>query len=163
MEKQVANTLLETPKIVQIGGRSYAITPPSIATMVLFSSYISEFKEAPTQEHNPVAWLMSQTDKLENIGWGLSAIVVGAKDFYRPVKPNFWRFWQKKSPKTQGEKLAREINSAPIDEVLKVFFELLNFMRLHDFFQLTTSLTELNITKKTQPTEVEKTTAFGQL
>lgn len=164
MEKQVAETLLDTPKIVQIGGESYAMTSPSIATLVLFSRFVSEFDTAPNEAENPVAWLLKQSHKLENIGWALAVIVLGAREFHAPQKGkfSFFRDFFGKKHQTKGEILAQKINQADINEVLKIFFELLKQMRLNDFFQLTTSLTDLNLTQKTQRTEVEKTTVFGQ-
>ena len=168
MEEQVADVILETPKEVTIGGEVYTMSPPTIGTLILFSKYVKQMPKEALDKDFPVASLLQQADKLEFVGYALSVIILGVKDFYKEVeveanKGFFSRKNITKTSITKGEELAQKINQAPIDEVLPILFKLLKFLQLEDFFQLTTSLIELNLTKETKTAEVEReTTAFGR-
>lgn len=168
MEKKVADTMLEIPEEVIIGGESYKMPPPSIATLVLFSKYVGQMPKETLDEEFPIASLLQQADKLHLLGYALSAVILGAKEFHKEVddttkKGFFNRKSEAKPTITKGEELSQKINQIGIDEVTQVFVKLLKFLRIQDFFQLTTSLIELNLTKRTKMEEVgTKTTASGQ-
>ena len=123
----------------------------------------------------PIASLLQQADKLEFVGYALSVIILGVKEFDQKQQTQVKKHRRKylflketytemvTTDKTKGEALAEKINQTNIEELLQIFFQLLKFQRFQDFFQLTTSLIELNLTKRTKMEEVgTKTTAFGQ-
>lgn len=168
IEKQVANTILEKKETVSIAGEKYKVPPPSYATLILFSEFISELPNEELDTQRPLASLLSQSKKLENVCKAIACIVIGAKEFYTEIsfttsKKSFFSLFQKKkkATKTKGEILTEKILHTDIEEISKNFIELLQLMKLHDFFQLTTSLIEMNITKPTAEVET-KTTARGQ-
>ncbi|MDO5106025.1 hypothetical protein [Capnocytophaga sp.] len=167
MENQVADTILETKKVVMIDGTSYAMAPPSIATLILFSKYVGQLPNETFDNKNVIASIVGQSENLTIIGYALASVILGVKEFHKPsenAKKGFFGGKLSAKPiRTKGEDLAEKINNADIEEVLDAFVNLLEFMRFRDFFQLTTSLTEMNLTKRTKAAEVEtKTTAFGQ-
>lgn len=174
MENQVADTILEAKKEVMIDGTSYAMASPSIATLILFSKYVGQMPKEMLDEEFPIASLLQQADKLHFVGYALASVILGVKAFNEfeeiKIEKHKKRLFSKETyteivttDKTKGEALAEKINHADIEEVLKVFFQLLKFQRFQDFFQLTTSLIELNLIKRTKMEEVgTKTTAFGQ-
>ncbi|GIZ15498.1 hypothetical protein [Capnocytophaga catalasegens] len=176
IEERVSETILEEKKQITIQGETYNVAPPTIRTLIKFSKYVSAFPKEELDQERPVASLLLHSDKLHNVGYALACIILGNKEFekkeetiFEEVKREFLfkKIIKQKvivSEKSNGELLAEKINNAPIEEVLNVFFLLLKFMKLSDFFQLTTSLIEMNLTKATKTAEVVKeTTAFGDL
>lgn len=157
MEQKVAETILEDRKEVRIGGESYKVASPSIATLILFSKHTAKLPREALDKDSPIASLLQNADKLEAVGEAMASIILGAKEFNEKGKGLF-PFW-KKHKATKGILLAKKINKAPIQEVMTSFFELVAFMELSSFFQLTTSLIEMNLTK---PTKEVVTTASGQ-
>lgn len=156
MEQKVAETILEDRREIKIGGESYTVASPSIATLILFSKYAAKLPREALNNNNPIASLLQNADKLEAVGEAMASIILGAKGFNEKDK-NLFSFW--KNDTTKGVLLANKINKAPIQEVMTAFFELVAFMELSSFFQLTTSLIEMNLTK---PTKEVVTTASGQ-
>ncbi len=163
MESKVADTILEKDKVVKIGGVSYNVAPPSIATLILFSKYTAKLPKEMLDSDNAIASLLQNAPMLEAVGGAMASLILGAEKFETHTdNVNAIRLFGGKSWKnaeTVGEKLAKELNKAPIDDIVKAFFELLEFMNLKSFFQLTTSLIEMNLTK---PTKEVGTTASGQ-
>lgn len=172
MEQRVADTILEETTQVTIAGEKYEMPPPSFATLILFSKYVGKMPKELLDDVNPIASLLQQADKMNDISNAVACLVLGAKKFkekhIEPQKRNiFYNLFKKKkninSERTKGDVLAEKIQNADISEVYNVFIKLLHFMKLQDFFQLTTSLIELNLTKRTKTEEVEtKTTVLGQ-
>lgn len=168
MEKEVADTMLEIPEEVMIGGESYKMPPPSIATLVLFSKYVGQMPKDVLDEEFPIGSLLQQSDKLHLLGYALSAVILGAKEFHKEVdnrtaKGFFNRKSETKPTITKGDELAQKINQIEINEAYLIFSKILKLLRIQVFFRLTTSLIELNLTKRTKMEEVgTKTTASGQ-
>lgn len=160
MEQQVSETILQQRQSVKIGETTYRVAPPSFATLILFSSFVSQLPKEELSTQTPIASLLSQGEKLENICKAMASVILGAKEFHKEInysqeaKKSFWCIFSKKkttkNTQTKGEFLTEKILHLDISEVSKIFIELLNLMKLHDFFQLTTSLIEMNIVKPTK-------------
>ncbi len=161
MESKVADTILEKDKVVKIGGVSYNVAPPSIATLILFSKYTAKLPKEMLDRDNAIASLLQNAPMLEAVGGAMASLILGAEKFEKlPLLHQILNIFRKKDKiRTKGEQLSLTLNKAPIDDIVKVFFELLKFMNLKSFFQLTTSLIEMNLTK---PTKEVGTTASGQ-
>jgi hypothetical protein len=148
MESKVANTLLEEKQTIVIGEVSHKMAPPSIATLVLASKYIKQLPAKALSTDNLISEMMQNADKLIPLGSALSVMILGAKTYASKETLSFKHLYKKR--KTKGELLANKINTADIKHVLGSFFRILEVMNLNDFFQLTTFLIELNITKRTK-------------
>lgn len=159
MEKKVAETLLEEKKVIVIEGVTYEVNPPSIATLVLASKYIRDLPNEILDEERLVSDLFRLAHQLPAVGYALSAMILGVKEFEKEEVVAWYSF--KKQKEKQGHILAKKINNAPIKQVFSNFYKILEAMNLSDFFQLTTFLIELNMTRPTREVE-KKTTAFGQ-
>lgn len=172
MEQRVSETILEQHKEITLNGESYQIAPPTFATLILFSGFVSQLPKEELNTENAIPSLLAQSDKFPFICKAIASIILGAKDFNKEEKSvhqkrKFWRFFLPKTQtkrQTKGEILTEKILHSDISEIMQVFFNLLSFMKLQDFFQLTTSLIEMNLTKPTKTAEVVKETiARGQL
>ena len=161
MEEKVAQTLLEEPTTVTIGGEAYQVAPPSIFTLVRASKYISKIPTDTINETNILGSIIHNAEEYENIAWAISVILLG-KDFTEIVTYPKWQFWRKKKNVTKGELLAKKLINTPITEVSAAFFKVLGQMDIRPFFVITTSLKGMMITKPTKEVENE-TTASGDL
>ena len=161
MEEQVAQTLLEEPTTVTIGGEAYKVAPPSIFTLVRASKYISKIPTDTISEGNILGSIIHNAEEYENIAWAISVILLG-KDFTQIVTYPKWQFWRKKKNVTKGELLAKKLINTPITEVSATFFKVLGQIDIRAFFVITTSLKGMMITKPTKEVENE-TTASGDL
>ncbi|WP_311324517.1 hypothetical protein [Capnocytophaga sputigena] len=161
MEEQVAQTLLEEPTTVTIGGEAYKVAPPSIFTLVRASKYISKIPTDTISEGNIFGSIIHNAEEYENIAWAISAILLGKK-FTEIVTYPKWQFWRKKNNVTKGELLAKKLINTPITEVSAAFFKVLGQIDIRAFFVITTSLKGMMITKPTKEVENE-TTASGDL
>ena len=161
MEEQVAQTLLEEPITVTIGGEAYKVAPPSIFTLVRASKYISKIPTDTISEGNILGSIIHNAEEYENIAWAISVILLG-KDFTQIVTYPKWQFWRKKKNVTKGELLAKKLINTPITEVSAAFFKVLGQIDIRAFFVITTSLKGMMITKPTKEVE-NQTTASGDL
>ena len=161
MEEQVAQTLLEEPTTVTIGGEAYQVAPPSIFTLVRASKYISKIPTDTINEGNILGSIIHNAEEYENIAWAIAVILLG-KDFTQIVTYPKWQFWRKKKNITKGEMLAKKLINTPITEVSAAFFKVLGQIDIRAFFVITTSLKGMMITKPTKEVE-NQTTASGDL
>ena len=161
MEEQVAQTLLEEPTTVTIGGEAYKVAPPSIFTLVRASKYISKIPTDTISEGNIFGSIIHNAEEYENIAWAISAILLGKK-FTEIVTYPKWQFWRKKNNVTKGEMLAKKLINTPINEVSTAFFKVLGQIDIRAFFVITTSLKGMMITKPTKEV-VNEMTASGDL
>lgn len=149
MEQKVADTLLEEKQTIvidQVG--SFEMNPPSIATLVLASKYIRQMPSKLLKEESLVSEMINNADKLAPVGKALAAMILGAKEFSKKEKLTIHNFYKKRN--TRGSVIAEKINTANVSDVLNSFFDVLKGMKLNDFFQLTTFLIEMNLTKRTK-------------
>lgn len=161
MEEKVAQTLLEEPTTVTIGGEAYKVAPPSIFTLVRASKYISKIPTDTINEGNILGSIVHNAEEYENIAWAISVIVLGKK-FTEVVTYPKWQFWRKKKNVTKGELLANKLINTPITEVSAALFKVLGQIDIRAFFVVSTSLKGMMITKPTKEVENE-TTASGDL
>ena len=159
MEEQVAQTLLEEPTTVTIGGEAYQVAPPSIFTLVRASKYISKIPTDTINETNILGSIIHNAEEYENIAWAIAVILLG-NHFTEIVTYPKWQFWRKNKSVTKGEILSKKLMKAPINEVSTAFFKVLGQMDIRSFFVITTSLKGMMITKPTKEVENE-TTASG--
>ena len=161
MEEQVAQTLLEEPTTVTIGGEAYQVAPPSIFTLVRASKYISKIPTDTINETNILGSIIHNAEEYENIAWAIAVILLG-NHFTEVVTYPKWQFWRKTKNITKGEMLANKLINTPITEVSAAFFNMLAQMDIRPFFAISTSLKGMMITKPTKEVENEMT-ASGDL
>ena len=160
MEEKVAQTLLEEPTTVTIGGEAYQVAPPSIFTLVRASKYISKIPTDTISEGNIFGSIIHNAEDYQNIAWAISVIVLG-NDFTEVETYPKWQFWKRKKSVTKGENLVKKLMKTPITEVTDAFFKVLGQIDIRPFFVITTSLKGMMITKPTKEVGNEMTASGG--
>lgn len=131
-EQKVAETLLELPKVITIGGVDYSIAPPTIGTLAMMSAEISKLDGDATDIQGIIKRAESNADILTRIG---AIVILGAKVI-----------------KQKGEKelilLADRLsNDASVAELAVLVTTALDTLDISGFFVLTTSLKGASILK----------------
>ncbi|MEB3041267.1 hypothetical protein [Capnocytophaga gingivalis] len=160
MEEKVAQTLLEEPTTIIIGGEAYQVAPPSIITLVRASKYISKIPADTIDEEHIFGSIVHKAEDYENIAWAVAVILLGNR-FTETVRPRFWQFWKRKENVTQGEILANKLTKAPMSEISEAFFKVIGQMDIRSFFVISTSLKGMMITKPTKEVENETIVSGG--
>lgn len=173
IEQKTAETLLQQPEAVAVGGKTYMIAPPSIATLVLVSRDIAMLPRVRLDQDRVLECALSIAKNCEDIGYIAADLILGAKRSFetktiirketKSILLGLFKFsYRKAETITRRKALARELmeNLTP-QQMHELIGQALLKMQVGDFFGLTTFLTEINLTK---PTKVEiEATAPGRL
>lgn len=160
MEEKVAQTLLEEPTTIIIGGEAYKVAPPSIITLVRASKYISKIPADTIDEEHIFGSIVHKAEDYENIAWAVAVILLGNR-FTETARPPFWQFWKRKKNITQGEILANKLTKSPVSEISEAFFKVIGQIDIRSFFAVSTSLKGMMITKPTKEVENETIVSGG--
>jgi hypothetical protein len=151
-EQKTAEAILQKPKDVVIGGVTYEVAPPSTATLILVSELVSQL---PDIEINKDSDIISESLRIARHCKGLGEIaatmILGAKELSKHQL--FGNKLRKLSSLLLTDLTPKKLSSLVV--------KLLAGMETSDFFGITVSLIEINLTKQTRET-VKKTTASGQ-
>lgn len=172
IETRVAQTILQQPKEMTIGGKTYRIAPPSVATLILASEVVSHLPQVHLDEDKVVEETLSIAKDCRKLGDLLAILILGAEHINDKVehretqrKRHLWGLFHTTRTititETAKEALSREllVNVTPRDLQNSVA-KIITMMQVGDFFGLTTFLTEINLMR---PTKVEtEQTASGQ-
>lgn len=172
IEEKVARTILQQPEEINIGGRTYKIAPPSVATLILASETVSHLPHVRLDEDKIVEESLSIAKDCRELGDLLAILILGAKHINNKVerrekqrKRHLWGLFYTTRTITITENakeiLSRELleNVTPRDLQNSVA-KIIKMMQIGDFFGLTTFLTEINLMRSTK-VETEPT-ASGQ-
>ncbi len=164
IEQATAETILQQPEAVEVGGKTYMIAPPSIATLVLASRSIAELPRVRLDQERVLESSLAIAKNCQDIGYIAATLILGAKRCFetktivrkasRRILWGLFRLpYQKAETITRREALARELmeNLTP-QQMHELIGQALLKMQVGDFFGLTTFLTEINLTR---PTKVE--------
>jgi hypothetical protein len=179
LETKTADAVLQQPVEVEIGGKTYEVAPPSIATLILASAAVSKLPKISLDGENIASESLYIAKDCEALGEIVAILILGAKGITETVKAvetvEKRRFFGlvKKEEKVEKEEriekeeetdrksiLAKEILTELTPRQLSdMLGKLLAGMDLAFFFATTNSLIEINLLRKTKETE---TTASGQ-
>lgn len=169
IEQRVAEAVLQKPKDIVIGDKTFKVTPPSIATLILVSEAISLLPKTTLSKDKIVEGVLFIAKDCCILGDILATLILGSKRLKETVtvKKNrenrFFRFFKKTKTQTIDRKtelsqwLLEELSPAQLH---KLFFDLIKDFQLGDFFGLTTFLIEINLLHQTKV--VNEMTASGQ-
>ncbi|MCL1937590.1 MAG: hypothetical protein FWF52_04240 [Candidatus Azobacteroides sp.] len=152
IEGKTAKTILQQEETVVIGGKTYKVAPPSIATLILASEAVSKLPTVNLDNDNIVAESLYIAKDCKALGEILAILILGAKKILRG-KIFFWSKWQKT---LLADKILKETSPKQLNELLG---RLLSSMELAFFFATTISLIEINLL---QATRQKATTASGR-
>lgn len=166
IESKTADTILERKRVVTIGEDTYQVAPPTMATLILVSDLVSQLPQTAMDPENILTETLRVAKDCRILGHILAVLILGeGYPIPEEMPPKKQRWWfQKKVIQYQGdpwdELAAKILKTLGPKRIKDMAVELLKGMEIADFFGLTTSLIEVNLTRMTR--EVEKTTASGQ-
>lgn len=145
IESQTADTILQSPKKIQIGVKEYEVARPNFATLIEVSKLISTAPKIPNSEDTLVKSLAIAKDS-EVITEILALLIVGHK------KSNSLLSYRRKiKRKMKRKKLSIEIcNELDNEEILDAIVELLKDMKVGFFLSIITFLNEVNLLRETK-------------
>lgn len=161
VEQKTASTILQTPVEVVLGGKTYVVAPPSIATLILASEIISQLPSIKLNKERIIEDSLAVAKDFALLGDLAAVFILGARKASERGKRTF-RQWLRRAPRQLVRTtLASELlNEATPHELHAAIAQILMKMQLGDFFGLTTFLTEINLLR---PTKVEtEAIASGQ-
>ena len=154
IEQRTADAVLQASGSVRIGGKTYEIAPPTLATLIMVSALTSKLPQQKPDQEKAVQYALAVAKDCAVIGDIAAALILGAK---RIKKRRLWGLL----PNPDLRRLSRRIlEDAGIQETAAAIFEMLAQMQIGDFFALTASLIEVNLLRQTREA-VETTTASG--
>lgn len=164
MQAKAAATILERKLAqVKIGDGTYAIAPPSIATLIMLSEIASGLPKAgEVKAENILQWVVSNAKDYKALGELAAVLVLGAKAIMEDEEmgqPSAQETARKRglglfkdkgtqSPKRgtlrqeMAKKILREVSPAQLSEIIAKAF---GSLELGDFFGITTSLGAVSI------------------
>lgn len=158
IEERTAETILQQPETVTVGGKEYEVAPPSIATLVLASKYISRLPQVKLDQDNVLGEVLAVAKDCGVIGDILAVLILGAKESEKAADNSRIFRW---NVETKRERLAKELlETMKPRDAYSLLAKLVGNLQIADFFGLTTFLIGVNMTKATK-VETE-TTASGR-
>lgn len=168
IENKVADTILQKPYKVEVGGVTYEVAPPSIATLVIVSSLIAKLPQVNLNEKNILLETLKVAKDCSLLGDIVATLILGADNLEEERV-----IVQKRLFGIIREEVKIKIDNQHIlsDKILKKLtprqvnnttVEILNRMEVGDFFGLTASLIEVNLTKPTKQVGIAEMTVSGQ-
>lgn len=162
VEQRVAETILQKPLEVEIGGVKYTTAPPSTATLILASEAISRLPRVVLDPENALGESLSIAKDCKALGDVAAILILGARNITtRAITPQtaskrpLWGLFRKK----RGNETAVDRKAALSKQIMEcltpkelngLVADLLARMELGDFFGLTTFLTEINLLRQTK-------------
>ena len=163
IEKSVAETLLQKSMQVEIGGVTYEVAPPSTATLVLISEFMSgvpNFGVLETEE-DVLKWVLKNARQCGFVGELVATLILGARRINETTKVNkktlfgLLKYGKKVSLKSIISKESLLLHPTVLS---KLIADLLNGLDVGSFFFTITFLNDINLTKPTKT----KVIASGQ-
>lgn len=172
VEHKAAQTILQQPEEISIGGKTYTVAPPSVATLILVSGAVSRLPHLHLDDNKVLEETLAIAKDCAELGDIAATLIIGAKHINDIVerrqiekKRHLCGLFHTKRTvvefETAKERLSRELleELTPRD-LHNLVASILQKMQVGDFFGLTTFLTEINMMRPTKV--VTEATASGQ-
>lgn len=165
IESKVADAILQRTKEIGIGGAAYNVAPPTTATLILVSELVAQMPQIKLDAKNILSESLLIAKDCRVLGDIAAVLILGAKNLRQKKTIERKGFWGLFCPPIevvidkQAELSGAILQSYSPKKLNELIIELLTGMEISDFFGLSTSLIEVNLTRATR--EVEKTTASG--
>lgn len=172
LEQKAAATILEqATDSITIDGKEYPIAPPTTGTLILVSALVSTMPEVKKDAANALYEVLSTAKDLSIIGKIAATLILGAKRIkeHRTVRTSVteqhsrWSWLRmrtvtttkKRTTETQevdylAQKLLDEVDIQTLNNII---IKRLSSSQFGDFFVLTTSLSEVNLLRRTKEVE----------
>jgi hypothetical protein len=159
IEELVADCVLQNPVEIEIGGKKHLVAKPTLGTLIEASAHMSAMSELGTIDVNNatseqvIAYCMVNAKNCENIALVLATLILGRKGKKNAAEGKCNRFlgvFKRKERDEYAEVAERILSTMSCEEILELYAKLLGLQNLAFFLSLTTSLTEVNLLKKTK-------------
>ena len=156
VEDRVAETILQKPMELKVGGQVYKVAKPTLATLIEVSRYIAMLPKADEIDKNDyISYILLNASKYGRVLANIAAVlIVGInQDTKVPQNENCKKirwFWQKKKA-GKIEAMADEImNSASCQEISEIISGALSYQSIGFFLSTIISLSGVNVSEKTK-------------
>lgn len=166
IENKTADTILQKPIELKVGGNVYYVAKPTLATLIEVSRCISMLPKVGKIDNNEVIpFILSNASKYGRILAHIAAIlIVGIGNDKKTSKnKNKWkiRWFQKKKRQSKIDLMTEEImNNASCKEISEIISGALSYQGIGFFLSTIISLSGANVIEKTK-SETEAT-ALGE-
>lgn len=164
IEKRVAETILQQPKEIKVGSKTYAVAPPSVATIILVSQYVAQLPALKFDEKRLMEDILGAAKDCSALGDIAAVLLLGAKNCKETIRrktfvrePRFFgllhttREVEIEDVVDRKTPLAAELlETLSPSELYALCTQILGTLQLADFFGLTTFLCEINLTRPTK-------------
>jgi len=148
IESKVAETILQSKKEINVGGKVYFISAPTVATLIQVSKLISKLPAAKLSSENFIYESLSIAKDCEIIGEIAATLIIGvSKETITKGILSKWFRKDKNVFKELGSELLLSVSSAELETLI---IEGLKCLEVQPFFQIITSLLEVNLLKATR-------------
>ena len=149
-EERTANTILERPVTVVLGGEKYEVAPPTLATLIYVSSEVSKMP-AVEKGGDILETVLSTAKDCKAISRILAVLIMGYVKAIQPVRRTLMEVLRCEPVVNKGTLFAAylSIHASP-KEAEEALITILQNMEVEHFFTVTTFLGGLNITKATK-------------
>lgn len=159
-ESKVAQTILQRKESIKVGGKTYQVAPPSIATLILASEAISELPLVDTGSNDVLKKSLAIAPDCKPIAEVATILILGAKEL-ESQKKGLWGLFKKRYAAQRTALYKDLLYEYSPSQLFLLLSKLLDKMEIGDFFGLTTFLIGVNLLRPTKVVQSE-TTAFGQ-
>lgn len=166
IENRVAETILQRPKTVVVGGVSYEVAPPSTATIIRISEMLPTDFDIDMQPKHMLKETLRIAKRCRFLGDIAACLILGfdeVKEIKVVKEKRFFGLvtYERKIVIDKKAELANKCISMGPAWLDNLYADLLD-MEIGSFFGLTTFLIGVNLLKPTKTGKVVKTTASGQ-
>ena len=161
LEKIVSDTILQkSSDVIVIDDVEYPITPPTPGTLIMVSEFISQMPIINKNAENVLIEVLGKAKDMALIGKIAATLILGAKRIKERryvYGKNRWFGVAKRTLAIDylSERILDEVTN---ETLVNLVSKRLGKMQIGDFFQLTASLSEANLLKRTKEAE----TASGE-
>lgn len=153
LESKTSEAILETPKQVTIGGKVYEVAPPTMATLIEVSKYISSLPEINIENEDKIIHeALANASECEYLG-DLAAILILGKKKIKPYEVKSRKYGiipQKKTVYPQQELSTEILDELSPKNIFTLILSILNDMEVGFFLQTTIFLRDVNLLRKTK-------------
>lgn len=162
IESKTSRAVLEQPiATIDVGGKIYRVSPPTIGTLIMASEIISTLPEMPRHEDNVNEEVvlnesMMMAKEYKRIGYLMAVLILGAKEVRRSnrITDRINRIIGiipalrvRSSVERLSERVMDNIGSK---DLMSLIVDILSGMEIASFFALTTSLSKINMIRPTR-------------
>ena len=159
IEGLTGDAILQTPKKIKIGGKTYEIAKPTVATVIRISELVSELTDAKVESDDKgskiLSYILENAKDCKVLGEIIATLICGYHKKQTIVKTFFHGIirYRINPIKRLSDKILEEMSS---EEMNMAVARLLGTQQLAFFFSTIISLKEKNLIKPTKKKE-EKT------